>query len=218
MAAASHGCLAALCAEDDLMYGYLEAAIHATLHVRGVYPAELFEVRKVMNMPVHISRHPSLKKYVRDAVLSIREARQLEAVERVELVLLAANPEVPTAEHEPFERHVFELGPPRTRGGERATDDELEDVERNLRASLAQIGRLGHRLPAIPPQTSFAIIVLTPESADLTQQEDLSVSAKWVHEGRGREAPAPRREVHAVKQVSRGHFFLSHYVETSSAS
>lgn len=195
----------------------MEAAFHATLHVRGVYPAELFEVRKVMNTPVHISRHPALKKYVRDAVLSIREARQLGAIERVELALVAASPEAPTSEPDPFERHVFEFGAPRSRGSERASDDELEEIERNLRASLAQISRFGHRLAEIPPQTSFAIIVHMPESADLTQQDDLTVAAKWVHESRGRQAPAPYREVHAVKQVSHGHFFLSHYVETSAS-
>lgn len=196
---------------------YLEAAFHATLHVRGVYPTELFEVRKVLNMPVHISRHPALKKYVRDAVLSIREVRQLGAIERVELVLSAPNPEAPTAEHDPFERHVFDLGPPRSRGSESLSDDELENIERNLRASLAQIGRLGHRLTEIPSQTSFAIIVHTPESSDLTEQDDLSVSAKWVHESSSRQTSTPHREVHAVKQVSLGHFFLSHYVETSAS-
>jgi hypothetical protein len=198
---------------DDLLLCYLEAAFHATLCVRGVYPPELFEPRKVLNIPVRISRHPALKSYVREAVLSIREAMQLGAVEKVELVVLAVEGLDPRSEPVPFERHVFELGPARARGGEDVSDDELEAIERSLTASLSQISRLEHKLDAPSGDCTFAIVVHTPEACDLTRTDDLSIAEKWIHEDASGSQASAYREVHAVKQISHQALRLSHYVE-----
>ncbi|KAG8470546.1 hypothetical protein KFE25_008967 [Diacronema lutheri] len=194
----------------DMVLCHLEAAFHATLHVRGVYPPELFELRRVLNMPVRISRHPALKAYVRDAVVSIREAMQLAAVDKVELVLLAKGVE-PGAEPSPVERHVFDFGAALAHAGEQASDDDLEAIERNLRASLSSVAQLEHRLPALASETTFAIVVHTPESNDLSQNDDLTVSAKWLPESSPSSA-SHYRETYAVKSFSCSTFRLSHYV------
>lgn len=195
----------------DLLLCHLEAAFHATLHVRGVYPPELFETRRVLNLPVCISRHPTLKAYVRNAVLGIKEAMHAGAVDKVELVVLAKMQD-PGLEPIPIERHVFDLGDTLPRGGEHMSDDDLEAIEQNLRASLASIGQLDHRLPAIRCETTFAIVVHTPELHDLTQNDDLALAAKWLPETSST-PPTAYRETFAVKSFSRHAFRLSHYVE-----
>ncbi|KAJ1631851.1 DNA-binding protein [Pavlovales sp. CCMP2436] len=198
---------------EDLLMAYLEAAFHATLHARGVYPPELFEPRRVLDVPVRIARHPALKVYLRDAVLSVREAMTKGPVERVELVLLPAAGFEPV----PFERHVFDLGATRLRAaaGE-MSDDDLDVVEQGLRASLSHISRLDHRLARPLGETTFAIIVHTPESFDLTRQEDLQLAEKWVPEPIDDAQTGGHREVHAVKHVSLRSFRMSHYVEATT--
>lgn len=196
----------------DLLLCHLEAAFHATLHIRGVYPPELFEPRRVLNLPVRIARHPALKEYVRNSVLSIKEAMLVGVVDKVELVILASLDA--RAEPVPIERHIFEVSTPLARADEPMSDDDLEAVEQNLRASLASIGLLDHRLPALQCETTFAIVVHTPEQHDLTLNEDLTVSAKWIPEPSAGAATSSYRETFAVKSFSRNSFRLSHYVET----
>ena len=47
--------------QAEVLLGFLEAAIHTVLYARGVYPPELFELRKQYNVPVRMARHPALR-------------------------------------------------------------------------------------------------------------------------------------------------------------
>ena len=50
--------------QAEIVLGFLEAAIHTVLYARGVYPPELFELRKQYNVPVRMARHPALRDYI----------------------------------------------------------------------------------------------------------------------------------------------------------
>ena len=52
----------------DCLCEFLEAALHCTLHRRGVYPAEAFELVRLYDVPVHRARHPELRDYLATAV------------------------------------------------------------------------------------------------------------------------------------------------------
>ena len=47
---------------------FLEVAIHQYLFVRRVYPATLFDRRRLFAMPVLMSRHPALSAYIARAL------------------------------------------------------------------------------------------------------------------------------------------------------
>lgn len=199
---------------DELLMSYLDAALNATLHVRGVYPAEVFETRKFLNLPVRVSRHPALTAYLRKAVASVGEAMRMGIVDGIVLELLARSHDLPSAEPRPFEQHIFEVKRRAASLGNSVTDDELDQLERGLRASLAQIAQLDQRLPTVPVDTTFAILLHCSDADALTKSDDLAVTAKWVHDHPTSAARDQQgAEVHAVKQVAVPPCIeLNHYV------
>lgn len=47
---------------------FLEVAFHQILHIRKVYPPDLFEQRKKFNVPLFSSRHPLLSSYIAEII------------------------------------------------------------------------------------------------------------------------------------------------------
>mmetsp|Transcript_22712 Transcript_22712/g.58453 ORF Transcript_22712/g.58453 Transcript_22712/m.58453 type:complete len:208 (+) Transcript_22712:54-677(+) len=192
---------------------YLDAAMNATLHTRGVYPAEVFETRKFLNLPIRVSRHPELTAYLRKAVASVGEAMKTGTVDSVILELLAPNDDYPAAGPQAFEQHVFEVRRLAASLSAAASDDELDELERGLRASLAQINQLDQRLEPVPHDTTFAILINCSDAAALTEHNDLEISANWVHDQSNAATARHRAEIHAVKRVEVPQCIqLSHYV------
>lgn len=89
----------------DCVCEFLEAALHATLHRRGVYPDEAFELVRLYDVPLHRARHPELRDYLATAVAAIRPWVRTGAASRLELVICEdGNSSVEV------ERHTFVFG------------------------------------------------------------------------------------------------------------
>ena len=62
------------CGEDieAVLCEFIEAIIHEVLHLRAIYPVELFARQRLYNMAVRKARHPKLNEYIHGVVQSIK--------------------------------------------------------------------------------------------------------------------------------------------------
>lgn len=189
----------------DCLCEFLEAALHCTLHRRGVYPAEAFELVRLYDVPVHRARHPELRDYLATAVGAMRPWVRTGAASRLELVICEdGDPRVEV------ERHTFAFG---LRGAAVEAAAVLRDnrcppampaaavqaVEAELRRQLAEM-LVRHSQtdawlqPPLPGDCTFRLVVHTDERG-----ADPDVA--WVQEGIVAGAPR-QREAHAAPPVS----------------
>jgi hypothetical protein len=102
----AHGTRAPGSAADlaaDVLCEWLDAAIHGTLHRRGLYAREHFEVCRLYGVAVQRARAPALQDYISAFVAAARPMIRTGAAQLVAVV-------VTTAARVPLERHVFEVG------------------------------------------------------------------------------------------------------------
>jgi hypothetical protein len=135
-AAGAGGCSAE---QAEVLLGFLEAAIHTVLYARGVYPPELFELRRQYNVPVRMARHPALREYVASLLTAEHLGHWLQRglVDQLVLAILGQD-------GQPLERFVFELGPllptaPRSSG----SGGDMEDLAGAERQRSGGAGRGG---------------------------------------------------------------------------
>jgi hypothetical protein len=143
----------------DVLCEFLEAAVHATLQRRGLYPRDLFELRRVFGVPVQFARPPELVEYVADFVAAVRPMMRTGAAQLLSVV-------VTTAARVPLERHVFEFGlvgeaaaaaaalaggGPRPPPASAADGEALPVLERLLAETLASLSAGDAWLRPLPP-------------------------------------------------------------------
>lgn len=87
----------------DTLCLVIEACIHQLLHNRGVYPRELFERTRLLNIPVHRLRSTDLCSYITDIVSSCKPWLRQDRVEALVLQVIDAR----TSHF--LENFVFEL-------------------------------------------------------------------------------------------------------------
>ncbi|ETE60784.1 Mitotic spindle assembly checkpoint protein MAD2B, partial [Ophiophagus hannah] len=120
----------------DVLSEFLEVAIHLILYVREVYPTGIFQKRKKYNVPVQMSCHPELNRYIQDTLHCVKPLLEKNDVEKVVLVIL-------DKEHHPVERFVFEI----------------------MQPPLLAISVCDAVLDNNPPGCTFTILVHTREAA-----------------------------------------------------
>lgn len=81
---------------------FIEVAIHTILHVRQVYPPDLFIRRKKYDTPVFQSRHPTLNEYISGAIKAVSDEMAQGTVEKVVMVIR-------NKEHVALERFIFSV-------------------------------------------------------------------------------------------------------------
>ncbi|XP_045155213.1 mitotic spindle assembly checkpoint protein MAD2B isoform X1 [Echinops telfairi] len=89
----------------DVLCEFLEVAVHLILYVREVYPVGIFQKRKKYNVPVQMSCHPELNRYIQDTLHCVKPLLEKNDVEKVVVVIL-------DKEHRPVEKFVFEITQP----------------------------------------------------------------------------------------------------------
>jgi hypothetical protein len=57
---------------EAILCEFIEAIIHEVLHLRAIYPAELFARQRLYNIAVRKARHPKLNEYIHGVVQSIK--------------------------------------------------------------------------------------------------------------------------------------------------
>uniref|UniRef100_A0A8C6XKN8 Mitotic spindle assembly checkpoint protein MAD2B n=1 Tax=Naja naja TaxID=35670 RepID=A0A8C6XKN8_NAJNA len=130
----------------DVLSEFLEVAIHLILYVREVYPTGIFQKRKKYNVPVQMSCHPELNRYIQDTLHCIKPLLEKNDVEKVVLVIL-------DKEHHPVERFVFEIMQPPLLAI--SSDSLLNHVEQLLRAFILKISVCDAVLDNNPPGTKI---------------------------------------------------------------
>ncbi|KAG0595456.1 hypothetical protein M758_UG167900 [Ceratodon purpureus] len=87
----------------ELICEFLEVCIHQLLHIRELYPAEIFERRRHFNVPVQWARHPDLREYIHSTVTNLHPCIQQGVVDKIILSVVDNNQVL-------VEKFVFRLG------------------------------------------------------------------------------------------------------------
>ncbi|XP_038078908.1 mitotic spindle assembly checkpoint protein MAD2B-like [Patiria miniata] len=140
----------------DVLCEFLEVAIHQILYVRSLYPSGIFDRRKKYNIPVQMSRHPELNKYITDVLEGMKPLMTKDEIQCVSVVIIGPN-------HQPVERFVFEISQPASRS--LSDDSYLLKMEQLLRAFLLRISTCDAALQSNPPECYFRVLVHTKSSA-----------------------------------------------------
>ncbi|CAJ0937049.1 unnamed protein product [Ranitomeya imitator] len=120
------------------------------------YPIGIFQKRKKYNVPVQMSGHPELNRYIQDTLHCVKPLIEKNDVEKVVLVIL-------DKEHHPVERFVFEIAQPPLLSI--SSDSLLTHVEQLLRAFILKISVCDAVLDNNPPGCTFTLLVHTREAA-----------------------------------------------------
>uniref|UniRef100_A0A8C9ADD4 Mitotic spindle assembly checkpoint protein MAD2B n=1 Tax=Prolemur simus TaxID=1328070 RepID=A0A8C9ADD4_PROSS len=128
----------------DVLCEFLEVAVHLILYVREVYLVGIFQKRKKCNVPVQMSCHLELNRYIQDTLHWVKPLLEKNDVEKVVVVIL-------DKEHRPVEKFVF--------------DSLLSHMEQLLRAFILRISVCHAVLDHTPPGCAFTVLVHTREAA-----------------------------------------------------
>ncbi|XP_034027792.1 LOW QUALITY PROTEIN: mitotic spindle assembly checkpoint protein MAD2B [Thalassophryne amazonica] len=150
----------------DILCEFLEVAIHLILYVREVYPSGIFQKRKKYNVPVQMSCHPELNRYIQDTLHCVKPLIEKNDAEKVVVVIM-------DKEHHPVERFVFEISQPPLLSI--SSDTLLSHIGQLLRAFILKISVCDAVLNNNPAGCSFTVLVHTREAAH-TQHEKVQVS------------------------------------------
>jgi len=131
---------------------FLEAAIHATLHRRGLYPPELFERRSIFGISLlAAARPPALAAYVADFLTALGPLARRGVARQVVLQVLSADAT-------PLEKHVFDfrlLGCSSEAGERQLAPAEAREalaaLEQLLSEALQRLGAGDAYLRPLPP-------------------------------------------------------------------
>lgn len=88
-------------AHHDLILEFLEVAVNAILHSRKIYPDNCFVERKKYGIPVRITTHPRIKKYIIECLKTVRLLLDGNSLKTISVPLIKKSKTV--------ERHIFEL-------------------------------------------------------------------------------------------------------------
>lgn len=86
---------------NDLILEFLEVAVNAILHSRKIYASSAFVERKKYGIPVRITTHPRIKKYIIECLKTARQLLEGNYLKTFTVVLIKRSKTV--------ERHIFEL-------------------------------------------------------------------------------------------------------------
>mmetsp|Transcript_14276 Transcript_14276/g.36839 ORF Transcript_14276/g.36839 Transcript_14276/m.36839 type:complete len:202 (+) Transcript_14276:227-832(+) len=151
---------------------FLEAAIHQILYIRGVYPDELFERRRLHGVLVMQSRHPDLNEYIMQVLKSLQPHIARDEVDEIAVV-------VKDSSGTPCERFTFQMCAVEAAAAEMS----LANVQDGLRSLLRKVCVADTALA--PPPSGCTFIVVAVSSAIPPELRD-----RW--------EAVPRDDVHEV--------------------
>ncbi|XP_065078033.1 DNA polymerase zeta subunit 2 [Ochlerotatus camptorhynchus] len=142
--------------ETDIVIELLEIYINSILFARQLYPAGIFRQRRAYNIPVWISIFKPLNDYLAKTLRAARELKHRRKLHKVELLILKDEPETSLESYVfELEDHEFSLN----------TDENLLDLEEQIRKSLLNLDCRLKGLKKLPSDTTFKIMLYTTESA-----------------------------------------------------
>ncbi|CAK9217443.1 unnamed protein product [Sphagnum troendelagicum] len=157
----------------DLVCEFLEVAVHLLLCVREIYPPELFERRRYLNLPVQWARHPELRDYIHSAVTNLKIWIQQGVVEKV-AVIFVDNSNQTTA----LEKFIFDFSLKQLI----RSSLQPNEMEFALRGFLLKLSVCEPLLRPLPPDCSWELIAyVTNLSRDTIKKEQFWIPSE--HKG-----------------------------------
>ncbi|KAG5177629.1 HORMA domain protein [Tribonema minus] len=182
----------------DVLLEFLEAAIHTTLHARG-----MFERRRAYEVPVWMSRHPELNEYIAQALANARPLLVERLLHRVYLCFKRENGAIE-------ESFVFELQESDDAPAGPITLDAVTELEAHLRAVLVKINMSGAALPSREGCT-FSLLIGCAGAGAATARAAAAAGDKWLVSDAQDGRPAGELRVVPVRSVRVPHFRLQAY-------
>ncbi|KAI5055428.1 hypothetical protein GOP47_0028949 [Adiantum capillus-veneris] len=136
----------------SLLAEFLEVAITLVLSVRGLYPPEVFERRRYLNVPVPCARHPELREYINSAVTSAIPWIQKGIVEKLAVVIVDKS-------NTPLEKFTFQVQVHQESNGQFMKTE----TEYALRAFFLKLSVSQPFLEPLPPEISWEIVIFSKE-------------------------------------------------------
>lgn len=136
----------------SLLGEFLEVAITLLLSVRGVYPPEIFERRRYLNVPVQWVRHPELREYINSAIRNALPWIQQGIVEKLAVVFM-------DQDYKPLEKFTFELRLNRDFSG----NFPAVEIEYALRAFFLKISVSEPLMQPLPPESTWEILLFSKQ-------------------------------------------------------
>lgn len=139
---------------------FLESAFHTILHLRRVYPPEVFRLHRLYQIPVYRSRHPGLNEYLDGVIKSIREELDACQIRRILFVVSSASTQ------KVLERYIFDVQYllPHVRRADRdlAIKGNLtfKDMQLAFRAMILRLAVLDAGLEQLPDEDDITFAIL----------------------------------------------------------
>ncbi|KAJ1448878.1 DNA-binding protein [Pelagophyceae sp. CCMP2097] len=136
----------------QLLCEFFEVCIHTILCSREVYPEAIFSEQRAFGVPVRMSRHPDLNKYIIDV---LDEVRDLIRSDKAQQLVVSINDAAGTTVRERF---VFNIeASDDGRGNGPVEVEHVEEIEYLMRSLLCKL-QLAN-LPKPRADSTFALLV-----------------------------------------------------------
>ncbi|KAJ1528682.1 hypothetical protein ONE63_007076 [Megalurothrips usitatus] len=149
----------------DILIEFLEVSIHHLLFLRNLYPSSIFVLRKMYNVPVHVSKHPGVNQYITEVLQSARVLLRLKGLKSLTLCFYNDT-------NMPIERFVFDLLNinENFRVNQNSSDSYLLDLRNGFRAFSLKIAAF--EMKPLSDKCSFQIHLLTTEQGSQALAND----------------------------------------------
>ncbi|THH04850.1 hypothetical protein EW145_g5226 [Phellinidium pouzarii] len=118
----------------------IEVAMHTILYIRQIYPAELFDRRRLFDIPVFQCIEPSINDYVSKAIKAVGEEIIEDNVSKVIINIHKSD--------KPLEKFIFSFDRPKDSGSPILDPERipLEVLQRQMRAMLLKLNTIDAQL------------------------------------------------------------------------
>ncbi|KAJ8686399.1 hypothetical protein QAD02_022193 [Eretmocerus hayati] len=151
----------------DILLEFLDVALHSILYYRKLYPEEIFTVKKVYGIPVHVSVHPEVNSYIENILGCTKKLVQENKsnLEAVSIVCIDKN-------KVPVEKYTFGLE--HLRDNILDKDPYFIKTEDALRTLCLKLSLIESYLEPLPPESTFTINITTNRAAFLSLSEQIA--------------------------------------------
>lgn len=158
----------------NLICEFLEVCFHAILYIREIYPPEIFHRKRHFGVPVRMSKHPEVNKYISDLIDGIRTWLRKDTVHKIVFFITKKTSKHPKGSNQNqfneskhiLERYIFELD---ITGSVKTDDDiRIDDLKDHFSACYLKLNMIDASLNSIPKGCDWCIALYTNDLTPLT--------------------------------------------------